>query len=58
MLLESNKLRLEALLPAFLARRRMMAGAGSIRSATVVDMLPGAIETVDARFLIVRLEYD
>src|SRR5262249_22207100 len=55
---ESNKWRLEALLPAFLARRRMMAGPGTIRSATVADILPGAIDAVDARFLIIRLEHD
>src|SRR5262245_56818222 len=58
LLLDWTKSRLEALLPAFLVRRRMMTAPGTIRATTIVDMLPGAIETVDARFLILRLEYD
>src|SRR5262249_8355222 len=53
----SNKDRLEALLPEFLARRRMATGTAHIRAATVLEMLDGSMESIDVRLLILRLDY-
>jgi maltose alpha-D-glucosyltransferase/alpha-amylase len=53
-----NKQRIEALLPEFLARRRMEHGGGPIRAATMEEMLGGAVEGVDAQQFIVRVEYE
>jgi maltose alpha-D-glucosyltransferase/alpha-amylase len=54
----SNQPALEALLPEFLARRRMAPGLGRVLSATIEDVqtLGKALNAV--RLLVLRLEYD
>jgi maltose alpha-D-glucosyltransferase/alpha-amylase len=54
----SAKERLEALLPEFLARRRMMSLPGIIRNTRIGDVMAAGVDSVDARLLNVRVEYE
>ena len=44
--------------PCGFARSSGKGDERTIRSATVLEMLPGGMDTVDARLLVLRLEYD
>ncbi len=46
------------MLPEFLAHRRMEYGGGPIRSATMQEMLGGAVESVDVKQFVLRVEFE